>query len=399
VDGRADSPRGGEPPPEPRAGPGVALSPPRLGYQPAFDGLRAVAVLLVVGAHVQGAPLSAGGAGAITPRAGWLGVDLFFVLSGFLITTLLLEERALHGGISLARFYSRRALRLVPALVFFLLVAALGDVALGIPLRDHLASLLLGLTYTTNVGVMFGHFDLSLGHLWSLAMEEQFYLVWPPLLIILGRRLSVRRIGIAALAAAVALAAARFALTPPDARSVDWAFVTRFDSILIGCAAACAPPRLRRLAGSPGPFPVAVLAMAALVVLAPTREPVYRGATFAFALATAVVLLGLVGDGARPHRPPVVHALLASMPFVLVGRISYALYLWHRVIEYWVADRGVRHGLALTVAVSMAAAAVSYVLVERPFLRLKWRLARTPTHDADPLAPRRPAAVDLAPGG
>src|SRR6476646_10448246 len=107
----------------------------------------------------------------ITPRAGWLCVDLFFVLSGFLITTLLLEEWVLHGNLSLSRFYARRALRLVPALLAVLLITPLGDLALGIPLHAHTVSLLVGLTYTTNIADLFGHSDLSLGHLWSLAME------------------------------------------------------------------------------------------------------------------------------------------------------------------------------------------------------------------------------------
>jgi peptidoglycan/LPS O-acetylase OafA/YrhL len=366
--------------------PRSTVSRSRLGYQPALDGLRAIAVLLVISSHLQGAPLFHGGPDEITPRAGWLGVDLFFVLSGFLITSLLLEERQLHGTILLRRFYLRRLLRLVPALVALVIAAALGDIALGISLRVHLESLLLGLTYTTNIGAALGHFDLSLGHLWSLAMEEQFYLVWPPLLIILLRRASARILGVGVLAVAVAFTAARYAVMPPDARSVDWAFVTRFDSILLGCAAAFAPPIVRRLAATPAPFVTALCAMGALVVLTPTSEPVYRGFTFAFSAATAIVVLGLAGRGSTLGRFRVVHAIVASLPFVLVGRISYALYLWHRVIEYWVANQRLAHGTVITLLASFMAATASYVLIERPFLRRKWRLARTTTHDSDPLA-------------
>src|SRR5438874_2564773 len=147
-----------------------------LGYQPALDGLRAVAVLAVFGFHAT----SSGVPG------GYVGVDLFFVLSGFLITSLLLEERVRTGRVRLSWFYARRFLRLAPALVALLLCYVL---CYGLWKGDRwptaLKSAGLAAVYLSNWARSLGVNDMGwVGHTWSLSVEEQFYLLWPPLLLL-----------------------------------------------------------------------------------------------------------------------------------------------------------------------------------------------------------------------
>src|SRR6185369_2522612 len=120
---------------------------------------------------------------------GWLGVDVFFALSGFLITSLLVEERERTGGIALARFYARRALRLLPALVAMVAVCGLA-VLLTSPralVAGRAAFLAAVLLYVANWAIVAGYLVFALGHTWSLAIEEQFYVLWPPMLALLLR--------------------------------------------------------------------------------------------------------------------------------------------------------------------------------------------------------------------
>ena len=152
----------------------------KLGHRPALDGLRGIAVLLVLATHLHLIWWS-GASGAV-------GVAAFFTLSGFLITTLLLDERAATGGIRLRRFFARRAARLVPAMLLCVVLAVIVElVCFG---RVYDWGLIVGtLTYTSNMVMMLSPFPAhtGLGHTWSLAVEEQFYLLWPPLLLALVR--------------------------------------------------------------------------------------------------------------------------------------------------------------------------------------------------------------------
>jgi peptidoglycan/LPS O-acetylase OafA/YrhL len=156
----------------------------KLGYVPALDGIRAIAIALVVVVHATRRPPS-----------GNLGVDLFFVLSGFLITTILLEERATRGHVPLSAFYRRRALRLVPALVVmlgcFLLVSTVLALVRGTSLHEPVLGVAAGLGYFSNIVIAAGDRPFAMPspihHLWSLAEEEQFYLVWPLVLFVVLR--------------------------------------------------------------------------------------------------------------------------------------------------------------------------------------------------------------------
>jgi peptidoglycan/LPS O-acetylase OafA/YrhL len=321
----------------------------KLGYLPALDGLRALsigAVLAVHGWHFRG---------------GQLGVDLFFVISGFLITSLLLNERSDRGSVSLRAFYRRRALRLLPALVLLLIAfASYETVVLGTGWRG-IAGAAVGLSYTTNLLLIFDPqlVALHLGHLWSLATEEQFYLLWPPLLLLLLRRFSVRAVR-RMLLAATGLVAVEAILFGTGGN--EWRFWVGPDTqaapILLGCAAGIAWTHdLKRVSGRS-----AVIAAALLV---PIWFAFNNGAAaFAvplFAICSARVLLYLVAtpDAAAAR-------LLSTRPLVAVGKASYGIYLWHFPLFYLA---GAWLGLPLTAVVVF----VSYRFVEQPFLRRKRR--------------------------
>jgi peptidoglycan/LPS O-acetylase OafA/YrhL len=344
---------------------------PRLGYRPELDGVRAVGILLVVAFHAYA-----------RPESGFLGVDIFFVLSGFLITALLVQEQNLTGAISLPHFYLRRALRLLPALV----VAVLGyllittaDFAVGDTKWPQLADALegsgYGLAYVSNVVQAAGvEVPGAIGHLWSLATEEQFYLIWPFALVLLFRSgLSRRTVSIVLGAAIAALFGHRLQLTLSDTsvRRMYFGPDGHFDVILVGCLAGLwfasgrvpALIRLPRYRRFVGPAALAV-AVTMLVLIEFRSRALYLGLYTLFAAAVAVLLLTMVvSENSRLAR------LLALRPMVFIGKISYAFYLWHAIFIGGVLS------LPDTVAAAIAfgAATLSYYIVERPFLRLKWR--------------------------
>jgi len=324
------------------------------GFRPDIEGLRAVAVLLVVLGHT-GVPLVGGG---------YVGVDVFFVISGFLITSLLLRE----ARISVPRFYARRAVRLLPAAALVLiatLVAArlfLPVVRLGEYARDALASAgyLANLRFA-EIGTDYLRADQSpspFQHFWSLAVEEQFYLAWPLLMLVLAAR---RRLLAVALAA---LVAASFALSITEtARSAPWAYFgphTRAWELGAGALLALAgtrlPARTRAALGWAG--------LAAILVAAVTYDDAtaYPGWRAAVPVAGAVALLAARGAGVGP--------LLGCRPMQTVGRLSYGWYLWHwPVLLIGPAALGIAgttgHKLALAGGALMLAAA-SYRWVESP---------------------------------
>ena len=349
------------------------MRPARLGYEPALDGVRAVAVLSVLAYHAVG-----------VPKQGFLGVDIFFVLSGFLITTLLVQEWQARGTISLRRFYARRALRLFPALAVVVLAFLGGSVLLFAvgsydagQLGQAAESVGYGLGYVSNV-VRAWHWPTeispALGHLWSLAEEEQFYLVWPLVLVLcLRRRFGPRTLMAIVLVPVALIALHRLQLTIENPkRGTDRLYFapdTRFDPILVGSLAglAYAFGRIPRALTSPSSQRTMRLALppfVTVVLLLPLTSPaLYGRILFLFEPAVAILLVAvLLEPTSRLAR------WLAWEPLVLVGKISYGVYLWHLVMF---SAFGAGIGFVLT----FVAAAASYRYVELPFLRRKRRLA------------------------
>jgi peptidoglycan/LPS O-acetylase OafA/YrhL len=352
----------------------------RLGHRPALDGLRGFAILLVMADH-SGIAIASG--------AGNLGVTVFFVLSGFLITTLLLEERARYGRVSLRRFYWRRALRLLPALVALLTVIA---VVLGVAGRaDEVAGdVIPALFYVMNWTIVAGNNPGIVGHTWTLSIEEQFYLVWPLALLGLlaigrGRLAWVSGFLLGAVVVAILL------------RVVLWSgpggyyrtFVgtdTRMDALAIGCLVA--------LAFSRRPIKVPALVMAALATAIPIILWITDDSSMAAIglAATALAAAGLVAGAASGGGERV----LGWRPLAYVGLISYGLYLWHRPLMRVFTDSGlggVPWAVALMFASSLALAFVSRRFIEDPFLGLKDRyFTSRAVRDKAAEAPRRESA-------
>ena len=349
------------------------LTTPLLGYRPSLDGLRAVAVLAVMSWHY------------VLPgvKGGFLGVDIFFVLSGFLITRLLVEEWELSGGIHLGRFYLRRALRLFPALFLLLL--------LMLPFVPRIWTV-YSLLYVTNWGILAGKLgSCAIMQLWSLSVEEQFYLLWPPLLLGL-LALRAPRWLIGALVAVLAVASAGYKIVAW--RSIDsWSRFyfgsdARADELLIGCGLALflswSPVAQRawfRRAVQAATVPALLWLGYLIVASAVYWRLLYQqaGLTLA-ALATAVVITQCL---IAPV--PGVRTFLAWRPMVVIGRMSYGIYLWHAPVAWltdarhydWVPIMSRPVQFIARVVLTFAIAGLSYRFLEQPLLRLKHRFSTT----------------------
>lgn len=304
---------------------------------PALDGLRAVAILAVMSFH----------ANLWFARGGSLGVDIFFVLSGWLITGLLVAEVDRTGAVDHPAFLARRLRRLLPALSCLLLVYLLVAPWLypGSADRRWLDAATAFL-YLTNLRESFWPADTPLSHSWSLAVEAQFYLVWPfivPVLLRLGRR----RAAVLLCAAWACLTAARFAwplvIDGPGAYYFSPLHAT---GLVLGAALALQPIALHR-----GPLALAVLV--AIMVGVATFD------WWLFVLPFAEIATVLVV--ADPPR------FLAWRPLRFVGRVSYGMYLWH-VPLLWIMPTRTPAQVAAFFAASILAGWLSYTLVERWFM-------------------------------
>ncbi len=363
----------------------------RLGHVPSLDSLRAVAVLLVLVAHLA-AILPVGGFDARFSRSGFLGVDLFFVLSGFLITSILLQEQHRHDRIRLAQFYARRALRLLPALVFLFVVYGIYSQATDWPpfgrrdfFFDNVEATAL---YYMNWRVLWnplGAADMTA--IWSLSIEEQFYLVWPfALAAFLGWRHPTRRVVVALTVGAVVVSLWRAVVFQRWGWEAAYLRTdTRIDGLLWGALAASlfarglTPRRLPRWT----PAAAALVGAVALVVVKGDRGTAYFGGISAWVLASCALVLYLASDPERWST-----GTLADIS-QRIGRVSYGLYLWQlpafRAIsrwgDSWPAPVRTLAGLALLVGCTLT----SWFLVEQPVLRAKrrlqdrWEQRRSPT--------------------
>jgi len=335
-----------------------------------LDGVRGIAVLAVLAYHATGPGLP----GGRLLVGGWLGVDVFFVLSGYLITRLLLNEAEASGRIHRRAFYGRRARRLLPALgvvlavwLFLTLSGALPVERLGSSARHADAGLAV-VPVIGSVTLLYNWllaFELptpaGMGHLWSLAVEEQFYLVWPTVLVFAGARGRRPTRSLATLLAggvAVALLVSGLAVEGSSARDfVYFSSLTSCLGLLFGAAAAIVPKR--RL--PPVAAPVALTVLALGLLLAPDDRPwLLPPATLIACAATTVVLLAAAGRADR---------LLVLAPLRYAGRRSYALYLWSSPLAYALATVTVETwaATAVLIAGSFVLAELSWQLVERHF--------------------------------
>lgn len=360
------------------AGAPSAASASLTRYVPSLDGLRALAVGVVIAYHL----------GYLD--GGYLGVDLFFVVSGYLITTLLLTEVDRSGRVSLHLFWARRFRRLLPA-VLVAVAAVMVATRVWLPSwrwpsvrADGLATLLYvanwrqiatGVPYFTGVS--------PFRHTWSLSLEEQFYLVWPllvALVVVLARHRARLAVAVVGATGAVASAAwmAHLAAGSPDTDQLSRIYLgtdTRATTVLTGAVLAvlAGPLRERRRRRSTIRRWRRVAAAVAIVALVPATVMVvvagnaelwmYRGGFVAFALLSAVLVTGCVA-GVGP-----LAVVLALRPLRWVGRVSYALYLWSWPVQVFAVERFELAGVRLVVVVvglSLVLAAATTAFVERP---------------------------------
>ena len=352
--------------------------PARARHRSDIEGLRAVAVLLVVLYHC-GMPLFGGG---------YVGVDVFFVISGFLITGLLHRELATTGTVSITRFYARRSLRLLPAATLVTVVTVAAAYRWLPPLRtpgiaaDGFWTAIYGINYRlAAVGTDYLNADAApspLQHFWSLAVEEQFYLVWPPLLLgtaLLATRARVRPARAIGLALATIVTASLAVSIWQTHANSQWAYFglhSRAWELGIGALLALAPGVLpRRAAAILSAAGLLAIVTAALVFTPETPFPGY--AALLPVLGTAAVLAG----GASSPTP-----LLSTRPLRAIGRLSYSWYLWHwpalMIVPYALGRHpGVPGNLVIAIA-ALLLAMLTFALVENPARYLR-ALRRPPS--------------------
>ncbi len=351
-----------------------------LGYMPALDGIRGLSVIAVVAFHLGRFP------------GGYLGVDAFFVLSGFLITGLVLGEHDRVGRIDLARFYVRRARRLVPALLVFVLAVCVWARGWAVPgqLDGLRGEAMAALFYVANWHAIAGadsYWDLDAApspfdHMWSLAIEEQFYLLWP-FVVVAACRLSGRSTRFIGPLATVLAAASGVAMVAQyqggDPNSVYMGTHSRAQAILIGAALAWL--LLRRGLDRPVPTGVGRAALAAVPVLGwmwwrvdGASEWLYRGGFTIHAALVALVIAAVASN-----RGALAQALSLE-PWRSAGLISYGLYLYHWPIIVWFTpERTGWNGASLDlfrVVLALSVSIASYRLIERPIRFGSWPTPR-----------------------
>lgn len=334
-----------------------------------MDGLRALSIALVIISHLGGAHGTPWGSSSIASGWGILGVRVFFVISGFLITTLLLAEHERSGRIELLAFFRRRAWRLLPAAYVFLATLALAESLGWISLGPN--DLLSGATYWANYDQ---HRSWNTGHLWSLAVEEQFYVLWPALLMLLAPRRSMKvAAGVLLLVPAIRLV---IWLGWQEAWPIGQTFETTADALAAGCLLAGSRDWLwsqgwyRRICSGPVIAACAVFLLLGTSLISDRPRIDALLGTSALIAATVLIL-----DWCLRNPQGRVGKLLNTAPVMWVGTLSYSLYLWQQPFlnrsstEPWAAWPA---NLLLACACGIG----SYYLVERPALRMRQRTER-----------------------
>jgi len=345
-----------------------------LGYSPEFDALRGYAILLVTAFHAA-------------PKDGWLiggylGVDLFFVLSGFLITALLFKEIQTNGRINYKKFYIRRALRLAPALSLMLFVFVLLSVLFleRAQFVKNIEGSIYAFFYIANWTRAFGMWQPDwVGHTWSLAIEEQFYIAWPLIILACSKlRLPAEKLLALCFGLALTACAWRAYLTLQDAH---WMRVyngldTRADSLLLGATLGMGVyyPHFRTMLYVLRPAITVAASLGIILLGIFTYKIPYESKQlylYVFTLVEIITCIFIL-DVLLPGRTPL-KFFLRLKPVIWLGTVSYGFYLWHypifRVMRHFECSVG--QILVWGTAMALVATTLSYYLLEKPILRLK----------------------------
>lgn len=325
-----------------------------LKYEPALDGIRAVAIIFVFLDHAW-EPAFPGG---------WAGVDIFFVLSGYLITTVLTKELSETGAIDYQNFYIRRILRLWPAFAAFLFVIVL-EISIGKNANTwSFGAVGLSSIYMMNWNRAFEWWgQYKIGHTWSLAMEEQFYLLWPALLAFIFYRRTISFV--VALIIVMVTWRCFLAFNGADPERTYNGFDTHGDALLIGCLLALLVRQNPDLANKlGGMWLVASGGLLAILLLLPHRTVLAQTAGLSIAALLSAAMIG----GLRCETP--LKSLLSVAPLVYLGKISYGFYLWHYPIVLGLSKYG-NTGKVAALMIAFGVASASYHWLELPFLAQK----------------------------
>jgi len=341
-----------------------------LGYKPALDGLRGLAIVSVMAFN----------GGLSWMRGGFVGVDVFFVLSGFLITALLVQEHRLASSIKIREFYIRRAIRLLPALLLLVLFCI--AFSLVLQTADSASLTIKGVIYTLFYVANWAQVPPNapgigaLSHAWSLSVEEQFYILWPLMLLVLlklRRRWLVLTLLVLFIGGSIFLNI-WFCYTKTPHLRMYFGTDTRANEILIGCIVALlfcwgafrSSDRLRALWHSGATTGLAFL-LFAFYSFRHNEAIVYNGGFALASLATGILIVDLV------RFPSLISRCFEVAPLVWIGKISYGLYLWHFPI--FEATRKLLEGKVnpgiysvAGVAITLLTATLSYYFLEKPLL-------------------------------
>lgn len=332
---------------------------------PSLDGLRAISILLVLVGHLSGTR----GFGRVHLGIGdyaHLGVLVFFVISGFLITRLLLNERAKLGKVSLKNFYIRRALRLFPASYTYM--ACVGLLWAGGVISLHARDMWHAVTYTVNY--LPGR-SWQIGHLWSLSIEEQFYFLWPCAFALCKPRRAAWVAGIVVFLGPVARSAAWLFLRHTPYYNLEL-FPTMADSLAMGCLLAMLAPWLEKQGWYLQLFRPAYSLGLVLLILAISRYGAYTLVSVPGASLTYAAIAILI-HRSMYRADDWIGRFLNLKPIAFIGVLSYSLYVWqqlflNRTSSSWVTE------FPQNIVFAFAAALCSYYLLEKPFLNLRRRL-------------------------
>lgn len=330
---------------------GERASAGELGYVPGLDGIRAVAVLLVMACHAQ-VPALAGG---------FLGVDIFFVLSGYLISTLLLQEIDRTGKVKLTAFWRRRMVRLFPAMAVLVAAFFCAAPCLGRSIESVIAFSIASLLYMTDYLIFFTGASIHLGHLWSLAVEAKFYVIWPCLLVIGARSIKPGSLVWGIVLLAVAATTWRIF----NAQMLPWEMVyyrfdTRLSGLLAGSALAAAI-RAGWQPALPGSAGFLCIALAPLLSRQFADPDMLTWIPITIELATVLLILSVL-----QQEGPIARAL-SFRPIVVLGGLSYGMYLWHFPIMFFLRNEALHWATVLLIggAASIALAWLSMRTIER----------------------------------
>jgi len=337
-----------------------------IGRIDSLDGIRAFSILLVLIGHALHGKVDIK---EYLGDIGNLGVRIFFAISGFLITTLLLKELNSSGSISLKNFYIRRSLRIFPAYIFLLIVMLLLALLNFIEIEPYLFA--RAGTYTINY-LPVKERGWYLGHLWSLAVEEQFYLLWPVIFLISGRK-KASYIVVGVICVLPFVRYFSWLYFPESRALIKWAFHTVCDSIAAGCLLALVKDKLHSIdlykrwlnSFMPLILPLIIFTINWYLV----GRPRFNYLIAQSAMNIAIVLFI---DYAVNVRPRLLFATLNNPLAVMIGTLSYSLYLWQQFFLIGDPEYGVQE-FPVNIILTGIAAYISYHFIEKRFLNLKER--------------------------